>query len=194
MEALVNRIQAEARYLGNGILKVDSFLNHCVDVKLMTEIGQQLARQLTASSSVNITKVITAETSGIPPALTTAQALAVPMIYARKKRPATMTGKAYRSQVRSHTKGDMVDLHIAADYLGASDNVVLIDDFLGSGKTALAMLDVIGQSGARLCGLGFVLEKRYEHGRQQLDKLSVPVISLAAIDLVDDRIMVSREP
>ncbi len=192
METLVNRIKSEARYLGNGILRVDSFLNHCVDTKLMTEIGQHLAGQLSDAAGSAITKVVTVETGGIPPALTTAQALAVPMLYARKKRPATMMGEVYQIQVRSHTKGNIVDLTIAADYLDVNDNVVLVDDFIGRGDTANAMLDLIRQSGAKLCGIGFVLEKVYENGRQHLGQLSVPVITLAQVDLVNDRFVVSK--
>ena len=193
MDKLANRISSEGRYLGNGIIKVNSFLNHCVDTTLMTEIGQELARQLRDACSSSITKVVTAETSGIPPALMTAQALGVPMIYARKKRPVTMEGEVYCASVRSHTKGNIVDLNIAAEYLDADDNLVLVDDFLGSGETAAAMLDVIGQSSASLCGVGFVFEKLYENGRQALEPVTVPVISLVAVDVVGDKIVVQGQ-
>lgn len=186
MEALRQRIKTEARYLGNGILKVDGFLNHRVDTVLMTAIGKELARRLLEKGAGKINKVVTAETSGIPPALTTAQALGVPLVYARKKRPATLVGDCFQSTARSHTKGDVVTLHISTEYLSSQDRVVLIDDFLGNGETTRAMLDIIGQSQATLCGVGYVIEKLYEQGRSHLQQLCAPVISLATIDIVGD--------
>ncbi len=190
MESLNQQIESEARYLGNGIVKVDSFLNHRVDTVLMTQMGEELARQLIQHGAKKINKVVTAETSGIPPALTTAQALGVPMVYARKKRPATLVGECYQSEARSHTKGDKVTLHISTEYLSTQDRVVLIDDFLGFGETTEAMLDIIGQSGATLCGIGYVLEKVYEHGRQKLAQLKIPVVALASIDLQEEKIVI----
>lgn len=190
MEQLKQRLTTDARYLGNGIIKVDSFLNHCIDTMLLTEVGSELALRLAAQSKHAITRVLTAETSGIVPALTTAQALGVPMVYARKKKPVTLTAECYQSVAPSHTKGDLVTLYVSSEYLGAGDYVVIVDDFLGFGETAEAMLDIVEQSGATLCGVGFVLEKIYEKGRQHLRQLQVPVIALAAIDLQGDQIVV----
>jgi len=190
MRELIQCIETEARYLGNGIVKVDSFLNHRIDTILMTQLGRELARQLESRGIGEIDKVLTAETSGIPPALTTAQALGVPMVYARKKRPATMTGECYQSNARSHTKGDAVTFHVSSEYLSATDRVILVDDFLGFGDATEAMLDIVGQSGAILCGVGYVLEKVYEKGRDRLAHLDVPVISLACIDIRDNQVIV----
>jgi len=190
MRELVDRINTEARYLGNGIVKVDSFLNHRIDTILMTHIGRELARQLEAHGIGEIDKVLTAETSGIPPALTTAQALGVPMVYARKKRPSTLVGDCYQSATRSHTKGESVTLYVSTEYLSSSDRVILVDDFIGFGDATEALLDIVGQSGATLCGIGYVLEKVYEKGRERLAQLDVPVIALARIDLQDDRVVV----
>lgn len=190
MEELIQQIRTEARYLGNGLIKVDGFLNHRIDTILMTNLGRELANRLTQGGASEINKVITAETSGIPPALTTAQALGVPMIYARKKRPATLTADCYQSEARSHTKGDIATLHVSSEYLSSRDRVVLIDDFLGFGDTSEAMLDIIGQSGATLCGIGYVLEKVYEKGLQKLSQLDVPVVALARVDIQESRIVV----
>ena len=190
MHELIERINTEASYLGNGIVKVDSFLNHRVDTILMTQLGRELARRLESRGIGEIDLVLTAETSGIPPALTTAQALGVPMVYARKKRPATMTGACYQSGARSHTKGNPVTFHVSSEYLSATDRVILVDDFLGFGDATEAMLDIIGQSGATLRGIGYVLEKVYEKGRDRLAHLDVPVIALARIDVQDDKVVV----
>ena len=190
MRELIDRINTEARYLGNGIVKVDSFLNHRIDTILMTHIGRELARQLEAKGIGKIDKVLTAETSGIPPALTTAQALGVPMVYARKKRPATLVGDCYQSATRSHTKGESVTLHVSTEYLSSTDRVILVDDFIGFGDATEALLDIVGQSGATLCGIGYVLEKVYEKGREHLAHLDVPVIALARIDVQDEQVVV----
>lgn len=189
MEALNQRIRSEATYLGDGIVKVDSFLNHRIDTVLLTEIGETLARRLVEAGATSVNKVVTAETSGIAPALTTAQALGVPMVFARKKRPATLTGDCYESAARSHTKGELATLYISSEYLSTLDRVVIIDDFLGTGETAEAMLDLVEQSGATLCGVGYVIEKVYERGRQRLQHLEVPVVALAQLDLEDGQIV-----
>ena len=183
MHELDQRIRAEAVYLGDGLVKLDSFLNHRVDTLLMTQIGVELARHLIAAGVSSTTTVLTAETSGIAPALTTAQALGVPMVFARKKRPVTLTAECYQSSARSHTKGEIATLYVSTDYLTPDDRVVIVDDFLGTGETAEAMLDLVEQSGATLCGIGYVIEKVYEHGRDHMREIDTPIVSLARIDI-----------
>jgi xanthine phosphoribosyltransferase len=190
MHELDQRILAEAVYLGNGIVKLDSFLNHRIDTILMTRIGKELARLLLEGGASSVNKVVTAETSGIAPALTTAQALGVPMVFARKKRPVTLVGDCYQSSARSHTKGELATLHISGEYLSPDDRVVIIDDFLGTGDTAEAMLDLVEQSGATLCGIGYVVEKVFEHGRDHMREIEAPVVALARIDIENDRVVI----
>ncbi|MCG6974971.1 MAG: xanthine phosphoribosyltransferase [Acidiferrobacterales bacterium] len=190
MHELDQRILAEAVYLGNGIVKLDSFLNHRIDTILMTGIGKELARLLLEGGASSVNKVVTAETSGIAPALTTAQALGVPMVFARKKRPVTLVGDCYQSSARSHTKGELATLHISGEYLSPDDRVVIIDDFLGTGDTAEAMLDLVEQSGATLCGIGYVIEKVFEHGRDHMREIEAPVVALARIDIENDRVVI----
>lgn len=190
MHELDQRILAEAVYLGNGIVKLDSFLNHRIDTILMTGIGKELARLLLEGGASSVNKVVTAETSGIAPALTTAQALGVPMVFARKKRPVTLVGDCYQSSARSHTKGELATLHISGEYLSPDDRVVIIDDFLGTGDTAEAMLDLVEQSGATLCGIGYVVEKVFEHGRDHMREIEAPVVALARIDIENDRVVI----
>ncbi len=191
MQALIQRLQQEARYLGNGIIKLDSFLNHCVDPLLMGLVGRELAQRLDTGAAVS--KVVTAETSGIAPALMAAQYLGVPMIYARKKKPVTMAAATWSAEVRSHTKGDVITLHISSEYLDADDTVLVIDDVLGYGDAALAMAHMTRQSGATLAGMGFVVEKVYEHGRRRLETVAVPVVSLALVDLMDGELSVTAQ-
>ena len=186
MKALIERIQAEGTYIGNGIIKVDGFVNHQIDPGLTTAVGAEFARQFRQSGVQDVTKVVTAEVSGIAPALATAQALGVPMVYARKHRPITMPDGFYLAEAPSHTKGGVVQLMVSPEYMRATDRVLLIDDFLASGFTIAAIVELVQQSGATLCGIGCVIEKVFEGGREHLSGLDVPIISLAKIDLDGD--------
>lgn len=193
MQALIDRIRSEGRNLGNGILKVDGFVNHQLDPALTMQMGAEFARLFQASGVTGITKVITAEVSGIAPALATAHALNVPVVYARKSRPITMQNGAYSATAPSHTKGGMVELIVSPEYLQPSDRVLLIDDFLASGETIAALASVISQCRATLCGIGCVIEKEFEGGRERLAELNVPIVSLAQIESMDGEDIRVRE-
>ena len=142
MEELKRRILAEGKNLGRGILKVDSFINHQIDTHLMFKVGEELARHF---ADAGVTKVITAEVSGIAPALATAQALDVPLVYARKHRPITMPEGYYLAEAPSHTKGGIVQLMVSPQYLSDADRVLLIDDFLATGHTIHALVELVQQ-------------------------------------------------
>ena len=189
MRQLIERIRTDAVYIGNGIVKVDGFLNHQVDSGLLTAIGETFAHRFAEIGIVNIDKIVTAESSGILPALTTGQVLGVPMIYARKHDSATMTDDYYRAQAVSRTKGNRVNLAVSSRYMLPENRVLLIDDFLASGSTLLALIDIIQQSGATLCGIGCVIEKPTEQGRERLAHLNIPILSLAKIDWRDDAVI-----
>ena len=191
MHALVERIQAEGRNLGRGILKVDGFVNHQLDPVLTMDMGRAFANAFEQLGMTGITKIITAEVSGIAPALTTAMVLDVPMIYARKTRPITMPEGYYSAQAPSHTKGGIVDLIVSPQYLTPDDRVLLIDDVLATGKTIAALATLVTQCGATLCGIGCLIEKTFEGGRMHLAHLDVPIVSLAVITSMEgDEIVV----
>lgn len=191
MQSLVERIRLEGRNLGNGILKVDGFINHQLDPHLTPEMGQQFATRFDAAGVSGITRIVTAEVSGIAPAVMTGVTLGVPIVYARKKRPLTMMQGGFSAKAPSHTKGGIVELIVSPEYLQPTDRVLLIDDFLASGKTINALATVIAQCGATLCGIGCVIEKGFEGGRQYLSHLDVPIICLATIESMDgDQIVV----
>ncbi len=183
MERLKSAIKQEGRYLGRGILKVDSFINHQVDPSLMAEIGKELAGRF-----VNLapTKVLTAEVSGIAPAIMTAMILGVPVIFARKKKPITMPEIVYHTQAPSHTKGVLVDLMVSPEVLGPKERVLIIDDFLASGLTLQALAELVKLSGSELCGFGVIIEKSFEDGRKLLSSYGVPIESLAVITKMSD--------
>ncbi len=187
MEELRERIRREGQNMGRGILKVDSFINHQVDPDLMMRVGRELAKRF---ADVGATKVLTAEISGIAPALTTALALGIPVVYARKTKPITMPEKIYRRTAPSHTKGKKVELMVSPEFLDSSDRVLIVDDFLATGKTISALIRIVADSGATLVGIGAVIEKTFEGGREALAELKVPIESLAIItDMSNGRIV-----
>jgi xanthine phosphoribosyltransferase len=191
MQELRERIEREGQNLGRGILKVDGFVNHQVDVELMLHAGRQLAQRFAAAGA---TKVLTAEISGIAPAVTTALALALPVIYARKTKPITMPDEIYRASAPSHTKGHFVELMVSPEVLDESDRILIVDDFLASGQTISALVRIVQNSGAKLVGIGALIEKTFEGGRRMLaSQFDVPIESLVTItDMSDGTIVFGR--
>ncbi|NCP86113.1 MAG: xanthine phosphoribosyltransferase [Anaerolineae bacterium CG_4_9_14_3_um_filter_57_17] len=183
MKALKERILRDGQILGGGILKVDSFINHQVDAQLMNACGQEFARRF---AKIGATKILTAEISGIAPALTTAIALGLPVVYARKTKPITMPDQVYLTLAPSHTKGRMVELIISPEHLRPGEKVLIIDDFLATGATILGLVRLAQTAGADIVGVGALIEKTFEGGRAALQKLNVPVEALARISALDD--------
>jgi len=189
MDALKNRILAEGKNLGGGILKVDGFINHQVDPQLMDACGRELAARF---RHINATKVLTAEISGIAPALTTALHLGVSVVYARKTKPITMPDQVYLTLAPSHTKGRTVELIVSPEYLGHGERVLIIDDFLATGHTILGLARLAQAAGATVVGIGAVIEKTFEGGRDVLKPLNIPVEALAIItDMSDGKIVMA---
>ena len=182
MQALKERIQRDGKNLGGGILKVDGFINHQVDPMLMDQCGQEFA---TRFKGVGATKVLTAEISGIAPALTTANHLGIPVVYARKNKPITMPDQVFLTLAPSHTKGRTVELIVSPEYLSSGEKVLIIDDFLASGATILGLARLAQTAGAQIVGIGALVEKTFEKGREALATLGVPVISLVAISRME---------
>jgi xanthine phosphoribosyltransferase len=188
---LIERIRRDGKNLGNGILKVDGFINHQVDPILMDACGRELAHRF---AHVGATKVLTAEISGIAPALTTAYHLGLPVVYARKSKPITMPDQVFLTMAPSHTKGRMVELIISPEYLAGGEKVLIIDDFLASGATIWGLVRLAQAAGATIVGIGALIEKDFEGGRELLKPLDVPIESLAVItSLEGDRIIFANE-
>jgi xanthine phosphoribosyltransferase len=187
MKLLEERILAEGQIMENGILKVDGFVNHQVDPMLMDACGREFARIF---AHLGATKVMTAEISGIAPALTTALHLGIPVVYARKTKPITMPDQVYLTLAPSHTKGRMVELIISPEYLANGEKVLIIDDFLATGATILGLVRLAEAAGAKIAGIGALIEKLFEGGRNVLKPVGVPVESLACItEMTADRII-----
>lgn len=190
MKQLEDRIRQDGNVLGDNILKVDSFLTHQVDFALMREIGKVFAQ---AFKEAGITKVVTIEASGIAPALYAAEALGVPMIFAKKHKNITMNEGILTAEVYSFTKQVTSTVSIASKFLSADDKVLIIDDFLANGQAAKGLIDIIQQAGAHVEAIGIVIEKSFQDGRELLEKAGYPVYSLARLDRFEDGQVIFKE-
>lgn len=190
MKLLEERILKDGDVLGENILKVDSFLTHQVNFELMQEIGKVFADKY---KEAGITKVVTIESSGIAPAVYAAQALGVPMIFAKKAKNITMTEGILTAEVYSFTKQVTSQVSIVSRFLSNDDTVLIIDDFLANGQAAKGLLEIIGQAEAKVAGIGIVIEKSFQDGRDLLEKTGVPVTSLARIKAFENGRVVFAE-
>lgn len=190
MKLLEERILKDGNVLGENILKVDSFLTHQVDFKLMKEIGQTFADHF---KDAGITKVVTIEASGIAPALYVAESLDVPMIFAKKAKNITMNEGILTAEVYSFTKQVTSTVSIAGKFLDPADKVLIIDDFLANGQAAKGLIQIIEQAGAQVEAIGIVIEKSFQDGRGLLEDLGYPVVSLARLDRFENGQVVFKE-
>ncbi len=178
MRELEEKILEEGIVLGNDILKVDSFLNHQIDVELMKKMGQEFAEHY---KDKKIDKVLTVESSGIAPALATASELGCKCVFARKKQSLTTDEDIYHSSVFSFTKQVMNELIVSKKFISEGENVLMIDDFLANGQAAKGMIAIIRQAGANPVGCGIVIEKSFSNGRELIEDMGVEVYSLARV-------------
>lgn len=178
MHALEQKILAEGIVLSEAVLKVDSFLNHQIDPVMMQQIGQEFARLF---KDAGITKIITIEASGIAPAVMAGLELGVPVIFARKYQSLTLKDDLYRSKVFSFTKQTESTIAISNKHISARDKVLVIDDFLANGQAAIGLADLIHQANAEVVGIGIVIEKSFQPGRELLLEKGYRVESLARV-------------
>lgn len=178
MEQLKNKILTEGEALSESILKVDSFLNHQMDPVLMKEMGEEFAKRF---AGVEITKVLTIESSGIGPGLMAALALGVPLIFARKRKSLTLTEDLITASVHSFTKKETNEVTVSNKYILPGDQVLIIDDFLALGQAAKGLADICEQVGAKVVGIGIVIEKAFQDGGKELREKGYQVESLARI-------------
>ena len=182
MQLLKDRILNDGKCFPGGILKVDNFINHQMDPVLMQKMAEELARRF---SSHQINKIITIEASGIAPAILLGAILNVPVLFAKKKRPSTMQNMLV-TEVYSFTKGKSYSVCVSSDYLTPNDRVLFIDDFLANGNAAKGIIDLINQAGATLEGMGFLIEKSFQKGGEELRATGLHIESLAIIDSLDN--------
>ncbi len=180
MELLEKKIRQEGRVKGQGILKVDSFLNHQLDVKLFEEMGKVFAKRF-AGEGVN--KILTIETSGIAIATSTARYFDYcPVVFGKKYVSLNLDEEIYSSDVYSYTKQQAYKIMVSKQYLNPTDRILIIDDFLANGKAVEALIDLLNQAGATLVGIGIAIEKGFQDGGALIRQQGIPLESLAIID------------
>ena len=183
MISLEEKILKEGKVLPGDILKVDCFLNHCLDVEFLLEMGKEIA-SLYKDTGVN--KILTIETSGIPIAFAAAQYMHLPVVFAKKNKTGNISDDFYSSRVESFTRKNVYDAVVSKEYLGSCDKVLLIDDFLAKGNALTGLMDIGNQAGAELIGCAIAIEKGFQGGGDELRSKGIRVDSLSIIDSMTD--------
>lgn len=190
MQLLKDRILKDGIVKPGNILKVDSFLNHQMDIALINEIGKEFRSRF---SDCPVTKILTIEASGIGIACITAQYFNVPVIFAKKAQSLNLDGEMYTTKVESFTHKKVYDVILSKKFLRPEDHVLLIDDFLANGCALLGLIDIVKKSGATLEGAGIVIEKGFQNGGKQIRDMDIRLESLAVIDSMSDSSLSFRE-
>ncbi len=183
MQLLKDRIRKDGKIRGGNVLKVDSFLNHQMDIELFGEIGKEFKRRFADS---DITKILTIEASGIGIACIAAQNFKVPVVFAKKNQTKNIAGDVYTSQVESFTHGRVYDIIVSKDFLKPEDKVLIIDDFLANGAALLGLSKLVKDAGATLVGAGIVIEKGFQEGGALIRSSGVRVESLAIVEAMSE--------
>ena len=183
MNFLEERILKDGIVKPNNVLKVDSFLNHQMDISLMEQIGQEFHRRF---ADKTVTKVLTIEASGIGIACFVAKEFGVPMVFAKKSKSINIDNEVYVAEVESFTHKNKNNVIVSKKFLGEEDHVLLIDDFLANGCALQGLVGIAQSAGATVEGIGIVIEKGFQIGGQIIRNLGIPLESLAIIDAMDD--------
>ena len=184
MQLLKDRIIKDGVVKAGGVLKVDSFLNHQIDVALYREIGKEFRRRF---DDMGINKILTIEASGIGIACVTAEAFDdCPVVFAKKAESKNLDGELYTTKVTSFTKGREYNVIVSKKFIGKGDRVLIIDDFLANGCALIGLMELVEQSGAELVGAGIVIEKGFQRGGEIIRQKGIKLESLAIIESMDE--------
>ena len=184
MQLLKDRIRKDGKIKEGNVLKVDSFLNHQMDVKLFQEIGKEFKRRF---ADEEITKILTIEASGIGIACVAAEVFDVPVVFAKKTQTKNIAGDVYTTKVESFTHGRVYDIIVSKEFLGKGDKVLLIDDFLANGKALEGLAELVTKSGAELVGAGVVIEKGFQVGGDIIRSKGIHLESLAIVESMEEK-------
>ncbi len=190
MQILKDRILKDGKVKPGNVLKVDSFLNHKMDIRLLKEIGDEFKRRF---ADVKINKILTVEASGIGIACMVAQAFDVPLVFAKKNQTKNIAGEVFTSKVKSFTHGRIYDVIVSKEFLSPDDKVLVIDDFMANGCALEGLIEIINQSGASLEGVGIVIEKWFQGGGDRIREKGIRVESLAMIESMTDTTLKFKE-
>jgi xanthine phosphoribosyltransferase len=184
MKLLEDRIRKDGVVREGNVLKVDSFLNHQMDIALMSELGKEWKRRF---ADVEVNKILTIEASGIGIACIVAQYFNVPVVFAKKNKTKNIAGDVYTSRVESFTHGRIYDIIVSKQFLGKDDKVLLIDDFLANGKALEGLAELVAASGAELVGAGVAIEKGFQRGGDAIRAMGIRLESLAIVESMDEK-------
>ena len=179
LRELQDRIRAEGKVLPGNIIKVDGFLNHRVDTRLMRSMAKEFK---TLFDLTGLTAVVTVEASGIPLATICAEEFGVPLVFAKKAKSDNIEGGLYHSDIFSYTYKKKVTLIVASQWLDSTDKVLIVDDFLANGEALRGLVEIIQEAGAELIGIGVAVEKGFQPGGQKLRDAGLHLESLAIIE------------
>ena len=182
MQILEERIRRDGLVLAGGVLKVDGFLNHQMDIQLCNQMGKEWARLF---EGCGINKILTIEASGIGIACIAAQYFGCPVVFAKKRKSKNIPGDVWTARVESFTHGGVNDVIVSKKYLGPEDRVLIIDDFLANGAALQGLIDIVRQAGAQLVGAGIAVEKAFQKGGDRIREQGVRVESLARVAEMD---------
>lgn len=182
MKLLQDRIVADGKIEAGNILKVDSFLNHQIDVSLLEKIGQEFKRQF---GDREVNKILTIEASGIAIACIAARYFNVPVVFAKKSRSLNIAGDVYTAKVESFTHKNTNDIIVSKKFLSPEDRILIVDDFLANGKAILGLCQLVEQAGATLVGAGVVIEKGFQDGGKRIREAGIDLRSLAILEEMD---------
>ncbi len=184
MDILKERILCDGSGIGTDVVKVDGFLNHMIDVRLMDLIGKEFASRF---ADVKVDKILTVEASGIAVACFAAKYFnCVPVVFAKKTAPNTMIEDAYCAEAKSFTKGSISMVRVAKKYICEGENILIIDDFLAHGQAGSALAQIVRMGGAEVAGFGAVIEKKFQGGGDKMREDGIRVESLAIIEKIED--------
>lgn len=184
MQLLKDRILKDGKVRAGNVLKVDSFLNHQMDIELFGEIGKEFRKRF---ADCEVTKILTIEASGIGIACIAAQYFKVPVVFAKKNQTKNIAGEVYTSKVESFTHGRVYDIIVAKEFIKPEDKILIIDDFLANGNALLGLSKLVKDAGAHLVGAGIVIEKGFQEGGNLVRSQGVRVESLAIIDSMSEK-------
>lgn len=183
MELLKQRMIKDGAIKNGGIIKVDSFLNHQIDIELLNEIGKEFKERF---KNEKVDKILTIEASGIAIAVIAAQFFNVPVVFAKKTESKNLDKDTYDSQVFSYTKNKLYTIRVSKRYLNESENILILDDFLANGKAAEGLIDIVTQAKCNVAGIGIVIEKGFQDGGKSIREKGIKLESLAIVESVEN--------
>ncbi len=190
MKLLEERILKDGIIKEGGVLKVDNFLNHQMDIELFNEMGKEFKRLF---ADCNINKILTIEASGIGIACIVAQYFHAPVVFAKKAQSINIDGEVYQTKIQSFTHKRVYDVIVSKKYLGPEDHVLIIDDFLANGCALEGLIDIVKSSGATVEGIGIAIEKGFQHGGDKIRSTGIRLESLAIVDRFEGNSVVFKE-